>query len=290
MTKVRKAVFPAAGLGTRFLPVTKSVPKEILPIFDRPAIHVVMQEAVDAGIEEVLLITGRQKTELEDYFDCSPELEAELEKKGKTEELELVRAIPDMIRIHSVRQKRPLGLGHAVLCGEAFVGDEPFAVFLPDDIIYTEKRNAIGQMIDAYQDTGGSILALQRVAPEKVSSYGIVAGEEIGPRRTKVSAMVEKPAPDEAPSNLGIVGRYVLTPSIFALLHNTDRGSGGEIQLTDAIAEQIGSDEGVYGVEFEGRRFDTGDPVGYLEAVIGYALKSGDESRVREMIAGLLAE
>ncbi len=231
---VRKAVIPAAGLGTRFLPATKATPKEMLPIVDKPTIQYIIEEALASGIEDILIITGRSKRAIEDHFDRSIELELNLEASGKTKELELVRKISD-IRIHYIRQKEPRGLGHAILCAKHFVGDEPFAVLLGDDVVDSQVP-ALKQLIDVYDKTGASVLGVQEVPQEKVSAYGIVAGEPTSEARTvKVNDMVEKPSVEEAPSRLAVLGRYVITPEIFPILEKTEPGRGNEIQLTDAL-------------------------------------------------------
>lgn len=285
---IRKAVFPVAGLGTRFLPATKSVPKELLPIYDIPAIDRVLDECLAAGITEILFITGRNKTALEDYFDRNVELESVLAEKGRLDQLALVKRISDRVAIHSVRQGEALGLGHAVLCAESFVGDEPFMVFLPDDIVHSEsgRPSAASQMIRVYEEKRSSVIALEAVPRDRVSSYGVMDGAKVADRLYRMKAVVEKPAPDAAPSNLTIVGRYIFTPAIFSHLRATKRGRGGEIQLTDAIMALI-AEEDVLGYEFEGRRYDTGEPVGYIEAVIEYALRSPEGGKIREYLKSL---
>lgn len=269
--KVRKAIIPAAGLGTRFLPATKAQPKEMLPIVDKPTLQYIIEEAVASGIEEVLVIIGRNKNSIQDHFDKSVELELELEKGNKTELLELVRNISSMVQIHYVRQIEPKGLGHAVLCAKSFIGNEPFAVLLGDDIVYSEKP-CLAQMIEAYDEYKTSILGVQEVAREDVCKYGIVDGKPIEDRVYKVKDLVEKPAVDEAPSNVAILGRYIINPAIFEILENTKPGKGGEIQLTDALKE-LASKEAMYAYNFEGRRYDVGDKLGYLEATVEYALR-----------------
>lgn len=268
---VRKAVIPAAGLGTRFLPATKATPKEMLPIVDKPTIQYIIEEALASGIEDILIITGRSKRAIEDHFDRSIELELNLEASGKTKELELVRKISD-IRIHYIRQKEPRGLGHAILCAKHFVGDEPFAVLLGDDVVDSQVP-ALKQLIDVYDKTGASVLGVQEVPQEKVSAYGIVAGEPTGEARTvKVNDMVEKPAVEEAPSRLAVLGRYVITPEIFPILEKTEPGRGNEIQLTDAL-KVLAKEQAMYAYDFVGRRYDVGNKQGFLEATVEMALK-----------------
>ncbi|GAB6168145.1 UTP--glucose-1-phosphate uridylyltransferase GalU [Clostridium carnis] len=269
--KVRKAIIPAAGLGTRFLPATKAQPKEMLPIVDKPTIQYIIEEAVASGIEEILIITGRNKKCIEDHFDKSVELEMELEKNNKSELLELVRDISDMVDIHYIRQKEPKGLGHAIYCAKAFVGNEPFAVLLGDDVVDSETP-CLKQLMDCYREYKTSILGVQTVNNEDVSKYGIVDGLHIEDRVYKVKDLVEKPAKEEAPSNVAILGRYIITPQIFEILGNTKPGKGGEIQLTDAL-KTLMENEAMYAYNFEGRRYDVGDKLGFLEATIEFALK-----------------
>ena len=274
--KVRKAIIPAAGLGTRFLPATKAQPKEMLPIVDKPTIQYIIEEAVASGIEEILIITGRNKKCIEDHFDKSVELEMELEKNHKDELLEIVRGISDMVDIHYIRQKEPRGLGHAILCARAFVGNEPFAVLLGDDVVDSEVP-CLKQLMDCYKEYKTSILGVQTVAKEDVNKYGIVDGIHIEDRVYKVKKLVEKPAVEESPSNVAILGRYIITPQIFDILKNTAPGKGGEIQLTDALQTLIES-EAMYAYNFEGRRYDVGDKLGFLQATVEFALKR-DELR-----------
>lgn len=270
--KIRKAVIPAAGFGTRFLPATKSMPKEMLTIIDKPAIHYAVEEAVKAGIEEIIFITGRGKNAIEDYFDHSYELEHTLELKGKHELLAEIKAISDMANIVYIRQKEPLGLGHAVLRAKDLIGDEPFAVILPDDLVVSDEP-CIGKMIDVFEQTGKSVILTEEVAPEKVSSYGVVnpvdgtEGDSFALR-----GIVEKPSIDEAPSNHAVIGRYVLKPEIFTYLEQTEPGAGGEIQLTDAIQKLIQA-EGMSAYKLTDERFDTGDKLGFLKATVCMALK-----------------
>lgn len=269
--KVRKAIIPAAGLGTRFLPATKAQPKEMLPIVDKPTLQYIIEEAVASGIEEVLVIIGRNKNSIQDHFDKSVELELELEAHGKLDLLEEVRLISNMVQIHYVRQIEPKGLGHAVLCAKSFIGNEPFAVLLGDDIVYADKP-CLGQMIEAYDEYKTSILGVQEVAASEVSKYGIVDGKFIEDRIYKVKDLVEKPSVDEAPSNIAILGRYIINPAIFGILENTKPGKNGEIQLTDALKE-LAKKEAMYAYVFEGRRYDVGDKQGYLEATVEFALR-----------------
>ncbi|MBR2140251.1 MAG: UTP--glucose-1-phosphate uridylyltransferase GalU [Phascolarctobacterium sp.] len=272
--KVRKAVIPAAGLGTRFLPATKAVPKEMIPIVDKPTLQYIIEEALASGIEDILIITGRTKRAIEDHFDRSIELELNLEKGGKTKDLEMVREIAG-IRVHYVRQKEPRGLGHAILCAKQFVGDEPFAVLLGDDVVDGEVP-ALKQLIDVYDKTGSSVLGVQEVPLEKVSSYGIVASEPTEDVRTfTVTDMVEKPPVAEAPSRLAVLGRYVINPEIFPILEVTQPGRGNEIQLTDAL-QVLAKEQAMYAYNFVGRRYDVGDKQGFLEATVEMALKRED--------------
>ncbi|AOR24743.1 UTP--glucose-1-phosphate uridylyltransferase GalU [Clostridium taeniosporum] len=270
--KIRKAVIPAAGLGTRFLPATKAQPKEMLPIVDKPTLQYIIEEAIDSGIEEILIITGRNKKSIEDHFDRSLELEIELEKSGKKEMLEMVKDISNMVDIHFIRQKEPKGLGHAIHCAKAFTGDEPFAVLLGDDIVYNEEKPCLKQLIDCYNEYKTSVLGVQTVARENVNKYGIVDGLHIEDRVYKVKGLVEKPSIEEAPTNVAILGRYIITPKIFEILENTEPGKGGEIQLTDALLELM-EQEAMYAYDFEGRRYDVGDKLGFLQATVEYALK-----------------
>lgn len=269
--RVRKAIIPAAGLGTRFLPATKAQPKEMLPIVDKPTIQYIIEEAVASGIEEILIITGRNKKSIEDHFDKSVELEMELSKANKEELLELVKGISDMVDIHYIRQKEPKGLGHAIYCAKSFVGNEPFAILLGDDVVDSEVP-CLKQLINCYDEYKTSILGVQTVAKENVNKYGIVDGLHIEDRVYKVKKLVEKPSVEEAPSNVAILGRYIITPQIFEILENTKPGKGGEIQLTDAL-ETLISTEAMYAYDFEGRRYDVGDKLGFLEATIELALK-----------------
>ncbi|WP_457320648.1 UTP--glucose-1-phosphate uridylyltransferase GalU [Stenotrophomonas sp. P5_B8] len=289
--RIRKAVFPVAGLGTRFLPATKTVPKEMLPIIDRPLIQYAVDEAIEAGCDTLIFITNRYKHAVADYFDKAYELEQKLERAGKMEQLELVRhVLPNGVRAIFVTQAEALGLGHAVLCAKAIVGDEPFAVLLPDDLIWNKGDGALKQMADANQATGASIIAVEDVPRDKTGSYGIVATDTFDGRQGRISAIVEKPKPEDAPSDLAVVGRYVLSPKIFELLEATGTGAGGEIQLTDAIAELLKS-ERVDAFRFEGTRFDCGTHLGLVEATIRFALNNEKlAGPAREMLKKALAD
>lgn len=269
--KVKKAIIPAAGLGTRFLPATKAQPKEMLPIVDKPTLQYIIEEAVKSGIEEILIITGRNKKSIEDHFDKSVELELELEQKGKKEMLEMVKEISNMVNIHYIRQKEPKGLGHAIYCAKSFIGNEPFAVLLGDDIVDSNVP-CLKQLIDAYNEYKTTILGVQHVDVENVDKYGILDVKHIEDRVYKVKDMIEKPNKDEAPSNIAILGRYIINPSIFEILENQEPGKGGEIQLTDAL-KTLSKQEAIYAYDFEGRRYDVGDKLGFLEATIDFALK-----------------
>lgn len=287
--RVRKAVFPAAGLGTRFLPATKAVPKEMLALVDKPIIQYGVEEALASGIEHIVIVTGRGKTTMEDHFDVSFELDAALERKGKKELLEISRQVAAMARISYVRQKEPLGLGHAVLCAKDLVGDEPFAVLLPDDIVASENRPCIGQMIDVFDQRGGSVIATMPIDGPAISAYGVLAGwaDKDNPRIINCTGMVEKPKLEDAPSNQAIVGRYVLTPRIFELLEQTKPGAGGEIQLTDGILALL-HHEKVFGYTFEGKRYDAGDKFGMLQATVEFALKRPEfADKFRAYLKGL---
>ena len=270
--RIRKAVFPVAGLGTRFLPATKTVPKEMLPIIDRPLIQYAVDEAIEAGCDTLVFVTNRYKHAVADYFDKAYELEQKLERAGKQEQLELVRnVLPKGVRAVFVTQAEALGLGHAVLCAKPVIGDEPFAVILPDDLIWNRGDGALKQMADAAEATGASMIAVQDVPREATGSYGIVATESFDRRQGRISAIVEKPRPADAPSNLAVVGRYVLNPRIFHWLETPAPGAGGEIQLTDAIAALL-KEEAVNAFRFQGTRFDCGTHLGLIEATIRYAL------------------
>jgi UTP--glucose-1-phosphate uridylyltransferase len=285
---VRKAVFPAGGLGTRFLPATKVIPKEMLALVDKPIIQYGVEEAIASGIEHIIFVTGRGKGAMEDHFDISFELDATLERKGKKELLALSRSISSLARVSYVRQKEPLGLGHAVLCAKELVGDEPFAVILPDDVIDAEPP-CLKQMIDVFNQRGGSILATQTVEGPGISAYGVLAGSQdsANPRIYNCTGMVEKPKFEEAPSKQAIIGRYVLTPRVFSLLEQTTPGAGGEIQLTDGILALLKEDK-VFGYTFEGRRYDAGDKFGMLQATVEFALKRPEfAEKFRSYLKGL---
>lgn len=278
--KVRKAIIPAAGYGTRFLPATKSMPKEMLPIIDKPTIQYIVEEAVSSGIEEILIITNSQKSSIENHFDRSWELEGFLASRNKKEELELVKKVSNIANVYSVRQKEQRGLGHAILCAKAFVGDEPFAVLLGDDVVYNPDRPAIKQLIDYFDNVQASIVGVQEVEYDSLNKYGIITpkgklNNEGSNESCEISDMVEKPAPENAPSRFGVLGRYVLTPKIFELLETQQVGVGGEIQLTDAIKRLIAFEK-VYAFKFEGRRYDVGSKIGFIEATIDFALQRDD--------------
>ena len=275
--QIKKAVIPVAGLGTRFLPATKVMPKEMLPIVDKPTIQYIVEEAVDSGIEDILLVTGRTKKTIEDHFDYSPELEMELAEKNKEEERELVRCIADMARLHFIRQKSPLGLGHAIHCARSFVGNEPFAVLLGDDVAVCE-RPALRQLMDVYERFGCSVIGVNQVDWKDVSRYGVVDPDPSFPKEDglqKIKGLVEKPPQAEAPSNWTIFGRYIITPEIFPILEHLPRGAGGEIQLTDALKVLVESQD-MYALYFEGKRYDIGQKLGFLQATVEFALGRED--------------
>ncbi|MFL6279401.1 MAG: UTP--glucose-1-phosphate uridylyltransferase GalU [Vicinamibacterales bacterium] len=286
MSVIRKAVFPAAGLGTRFLPATKAQPKEMLPLVDKPIIQYGVEEAVESGVDNIILVTGRGKNAIEDHFDVSVELETFLEARGKKELLAEIRQISNLINFSYVRQGEPLGLGHAVLVTRPLVGDEPFAVILGDDVI-DAKPPALRQMIDVFQDVQGPVLAIEQVPPEDVSSYGIIDAEEIRPGVYRIRDLVEKPPRDEAPSNLAIIGRYVLTPDIFPALQATVSDRTGEIQLTNGLRRLLKS-RPIYGCRIDGVRHDTGNKLGFLKAVVYFALRRPDLGNAfREYLRGI---
>ncbi|HYV56553.1 MAG TPA: UTP--glucose-1-phosphate uridylyltransferase GalU [Candidatus Nitrosopolaris sp.] len=286
MTVPRKAVIPAAGLGTRFLPATKAVPKELLPIVDIPTIQYVVQEIVDSGLSQVVLVTGRGKGAIEDHFDFSPELERFLEEKGKGDLLAVVRRIATMVQVVSVRQQQPLGLGHAVLAARPCIGNEPFAVLLGDDV-FDAAVPCTRQLLDIYA-AHGPVIALNAVAPDKTHLYGVIEGARVRERLHRVHSLVEKPAPGTAPTNLSVMGRYVLPPEIFDILEATPPGKGGEIQLTDGL-QTLARRMPLFGLEYEGRRFDAGDKVGFVEATVAFALKRPDLAReLRPILTRLL--
>ena len=277
--KVRKAIIPAAGLGTRFLPATKAIAKEMLPIVDIPTIQYIIQEAVDSGIEEILIITNSNKHAMENHFDKNYELEERLKESGKLEQVKMIQDIADMANIYYIRQKEPKGLGHAVLCAKSFIGDEPFAVLLGDDVVVNkEGKPALKQLIEQYGKTSASVIGVQTVDKKDVSKYGIVEPSKSHPakgRLVKLTDMVEKPAPEKAPSQLAVLGRYVLTPEIFELLETQGKGAGGEIQLTDAIKRLLDR-QAVYAYDFEEKRYDVGDKFGFIKATIDFALDRED--------------
>ncbi len=272
--RIRKAVLPVAGLGTRVLPASKVIPKEMLPLVDKPTLQYIVEEAVAAGIEEIIFVTSRSKRSIEDHFDAFPELEQVLERKGKQKELEELRRVQTMATYVAVRQPEARGLGHAVLCAKDLVGDEPFVVMLGDDLVAPETP-CLPRMMQIHEQYGGSVLSLFVSPPEQISSFGIVSVEELGSDVVKVTHLVEKPSREEAPSDLAVAGRYILTPDIFALLEKTPPGAGGEIQITDAIEMQAQAGH-CYGLRFSGIRYDTGNPLGLLTTSIAYALKRPD--------------
>jgi UTP--glucose-1-phosphate uridylyltransferase len=288
--KVTKAIFPVAGMGTRFLPATKSVPKEIMTLVDRPLIQYAIDEARAAGIKEFIFVTSRGKGALEDYFDHSPQLEQVLRKKGKEDLLEALNDTNmDSGAIAYIRQHKPLGLGHAVWCARRLIANEPFAVILPDDVIAAEKP-CLQQMVEAYEETGGSMVAAMEVPREKASSYGVLDIKEDHGALVSAKGMVEKPAPGEAPSNLAVIGRYILTPDVLRNLNKMKQGAGGEIQLTDAIAQEIAEERNVYGMRFQGQRFDCGSKAGFLQATVSFGLARDDlKDELREYLHELLS-
>ncbi len=285
MQRVRKAVIPAAGLGTRFLPATKAIPKEMLPIVDRPTIEYIVEEAVEAGIEDIILITGRGKSEIEDHFDYAYELDATLEEQGKDVLHALSRPAAEQVRRVSIRQKRPLGLGHAVLCAKEAIGNEPFMVLLGDDMIRA-KKPVTRQMVEQFSAHGMPLVATMEVPLEEVCLYGVVGGSHYGERLIKIEQMVEKPSPEEAPGRDAIIGRYLLTPDVFGFLEQTKPGKGGEIQLTDAL-DMLRKTRGLLGYQFEGERFDAGEKFGYLKANLEYAF---ERPELREKLVAYLRE
>ena len=283
--KLRKAVIPAAGLGTRFLPATKAQPKEMLPLVDKPTIQYIIEEAASAGVEDIIIVTGRSKRSIEDHFDRSIELEIELEKAGKADWLEMVKSISEIANIHFIRQKQPLGLGHAVLTASHFIGDEPFAVLLGDDVVVS-KKPVLQQMVEVFNEYKTSILGVQQVSEDAVSRYGIVDCRHVDNDVYKVRDLIEKPKKEDAPSNIAILGRYILTPSIFNYLENQMPGANGEIQLTDSL-KRLSKDEAMYAYIFKGRRYDVGTKMGFLQANIEFALRNPE---VAEDLKKYLAE
>ena len=275
MKKIRKAVIPAAGFGTRFLPATKATPKEMLPIVDKPTIQYIVEEALQSGIEEILIISGHAKRAIEDHFDTNIALELNLQEHHKTELLRMVRSISE-INIHYIRQKHMRGLGDAILCAQSFIDDEPFAVLLGDDVVYNETVPALRQMIDMYNKVGATVLGCQEVPRDKVSAYGIVKGVPApDAKMMRGTNMIEKPSIEEAPSRIAVLGRYIITPDIFEILRRTEPGKGGEVQLTDAL-QTMASREAVYAYCFTGKRYDVGDKLGFLKATVEYALRRPD--------------
>jgi UTP--glucose-1-phosphate uridylyltransferase len=273
--KVRKGVFPAAGLGTRFLPVTKAQPKEMLPLVDKPTIQYVVEEAVASGLNELVIVTGRGKRAIEDHFDAAFELEYYLNDRGKVEELAQIKTISELASVCYVRQKEPLGLGHAILCARALVGEEPFGVFLGDDIIGSAPVPCMRQLLDVFEDKAGPVIAVERVPRERIHQYGVIAARPLGGNVYEITDLVEKPRAEDAPSDLAIIGRYVLTPDLFAALAETAPDRRGEIQLTDALRRLRGR-RPMYAVAFEGKRYDTGDKLGFLKATVEFALARPD--------------
>ena len=272
---VRKGVFPAAGLGTRFLPATKAQPKEMLPIVDKPTIQYVVEEAVASGLSEIIIVTGRNKRAIEDHFDAAFELEYYLADRGKTEELAQIRTISELASVCYVRQKEPLGLGHAILCARSLVGDEPFGVFLGDDIIGRAATPCMRQLLDVFALYSGPVLAVEQVPRERIHQYGVIAGRHLGQNVYEITDLVEKPKAQDAPSDLAIIGRYVLTPEIFPILAETGADARGEIQLTDGL-RSLRARRPMYAVQFEGKRYDTGDKLGFLKATVEFALERPD--------------
>jgi len=289
MKKVRKAIIPAAGLGTRFLPATKAMPKEMLPVVDKPTIQYIVEEAVASGIEDIIIVTGRTKRAIEDHFDNAPELERTLEEKGKLDLLQKVRYSSNLANIHYIRQKEPKGLGHAVWCARNFIGDEPFAVLLGDDIVQSETP-CLKQLIDQYEETYSSVIGVQQVPDNETYRYGIIDPIDKVGRLYQVKQFVEKPAPGTAPSNLAIMGRYVLTPEIFHFLEKQEVGTGGEIQLTDAI-QQLNQIQRVFAYDFDGKRYDVGEKIGFVKTTIEFAIKDPDlHNEILEFMKHIIEE
>jgi UTP--glucose-1-phosphate uridylyltransferase len=289
MKKIRKAIIPAAGLGTRFLPATKAQPKEMLPIVDKPAIQYIVEEAIESGIEDIIIVTGRNKRAIEDHFDKSVELEAMLEEKGSTKLLEIVQSVSNLADVHYIRQKQPLGLGHAILCARKFIGDEPFAVLLGDDILQSSPPG-LKQMMDIYEKTQTSVIAVQEVPWEDVSKYGIVSPERSFDGYKLIKDLVEKPERDLAPSNLAVIGRYIITPEIFQILEGQEPGRGGEIQLTDAL-RVLNLQQQMVAYLMQAKRYDVGDKLGYIEATIELALQRPDlQDQVKAYLLNLIRQ
>jgi UTP--glucose-1-phosphate uridylyltransferase len=289
MKKVRKAIIPAAGLGTRFLPATKAMPKEMLPIVDKPTIQYIVEEAIASGIEDIIIVTGKGKRAIEDHFDLAPELERNLAEKGKLDLLEKVQHSSNLVNIHYIRQKEPKGLGHAVWCARNFIGDEPFAVLLGDDIVVSETP-CVKQLINQYEETGSSVIGVQTVEHTQTNRYGIIDPATKEDRRYEVNNFVEKPKLGTAPSNLAIMGRYLLTPEIFKLLENQETGAGGEIQLTDAI-QKLNETQKVYAYDFEGKRYDVGEKIGFVKTTIDFALEHEEiRDSILEYMSSLIKE
>ncbi|RTE03633.1 UTP--glucose-1-phosphate uridylyltransferase GalU [Paenibacillus whitsoniae] len=287
MKPIRKAIIPAAGLGTRFLPATKAQPKEMLPIVDKPAIQYIVEEAIESGIEDIIIVTGRNKRAIEDHFDKSVELEMMLEDKGSTKLLETVQAVSNLADVHYIRQKQPLGLGHAILCARKFIGDEPFAVLLGDDILQSSPPG-LKQMMDIYQETSSSVIAVQEVPWEDVSKYGIVSPAASFPNYQLIEDLVEKPDRDQAPSNLAVIGRYIIMPEIFGILERQEPGRGGEIQLTDAL-RVLNQQQQMAAYLMQANRYDVGDKMGYIEATIELALQRPDlQDQVKAYLLSLV--
>lgn len=286
MSVIRKAIIPVAGFGTRFLPVTKSIPKEMIPIIDKPTIQYIIEEAVESGITDILLVTSKYKKSIEDYFDNFKELESVLESSKNYEMLDMIKNISNMVNITFVRQKEQKGLGHAIYQGKTFVGNEPFCVLLGDDIVYNRNKPCLKQLIECYEEYGGSVLGVQEVKHEDVSKYGIVDGNKIAENIYRVNNLIEKPSIEEAPTNIAILGRYVISCKIFEHLEKENYGKNGEIQLTDSITNLI-STEDVYAYKFQGTRYDIGDKVGYLKATIDYSLR---DDKIKHIISDYLGE
>lgn len=289
MKKIRKAIIPAAGLGTRFLPATKAQPKEMLPIVDKPAIQYIVEEAIESGIEDIIIVTGRNKRAIEDHFDKSVELEMMLEEKGSTKLLEIVQSVSNLADVHYIRQKQPLGLGHAILCARKFIGDEPFAVLLGDDILQSSPPG-LKQMMDIYEQTGTSVIAVQEVPWEDVSKYGIISPANSLDNYRLIEDLVEKPDRDQAPSNLAVIGRYIIMPEIFGILEQQEPGRGGEIQLTDAL-RVLNRQQQMAAYLMQAKRYDVGDKMGYIEATIELALQRPDlQDQVKSYLLSLIQQ